>query len=192
MKPLILLPLLLFTCQASSQTLPVADSQTQDQLAIFQALAQTHIAQPCSADEPGTRMQLMVEIVSKETGQAVPHEALFLYHTTQEGVYETSVPQDPTTAKLKAHVQTDEKGRFLIQSIVPGQYPRANNPPHIHLQLDAAHPPYFDILFDHKIGRMGRRQAERHDQTFIAQMYQGHEGELIGYVRIEVKNYENR
>ena len=192
MKYLTLLFFLLLTIQANSQDLPSATASIRGQLTVFQSLDKAHLAQPSPADEPGTRMQLMVEIVSKETGKGISQETLFLYHTTQEGVYETTVPQDPITAKLQAHVQTDEKGRFLIQSIVPGQYPSSNNPPHIHLQLDAAQPPYYDILFDHKIGKMGRRQAERHDQMFIASMYQGDEGELIGYVRITVKNYQNR
>ncbi|MEL7534511.1 MAG: hypothetical protein AAFN10_24605 [Bacteroidota bacterium] len=168
---------------------PFPDSM-QNVLTQYQQLSPQHRFKPITADEPGRPLLLMVEIWGRDCDCPLPETAVFMTQTSDAGVYDLSIAGDWASARLKGSIQTDPKGRYLIESILPGTYP--NSPtanPHIHLMLESLSQPYYNILFQPYLNWYGRRTlVKRGEQHFAADIWQGPRNQLIGYVRIYVKS----
>ena len=110
--------------------------------------------------------------------------------TSDAGVYDLSIEGDWASARLKGTIKTDTKGRYLIQSILPGTYPRSPTAnPHIHLMLASLSQPYYDIMFKPYLNWYGKRNiAKKPEQHFAADVWQGPNNQLIGRVRVYVKS----
>lgn len=85
-------------------------------------------------DMPGERMSLIGFVLDRRCNP-VPHALLDLWHADSSGQY------DNQGYRLRGHLFSDDQGRFLFETIVPGLYPGRTR--HFHLKVQA---PKKDIL----------------------------------------------
>ncbi|MEL6842833.1 MAG: hypothetical protein AAFP02_06420, partial [Bacteroidota bacterium] len=171
----------------NAQTLPPLPDSMQQQLQRFQALPATHQFCPVDDSEVGRPMLLMVEVYDRQTKKPLVNKEVFMTQTSEAGVYDLSREGDWASARISGTVRTDQQGRYLIRSIVPGTYP--NHPtayPHIHLMIESLGKPYFDIVFLPYLNWYGKRDLRKKpEQRFAAKMWQ-YQGYEVGYVRVWV------
>src|SRR5215204_1847484 len=77
-------------------------------------------------DEPGEPLVIYGKIIGRKTNQPVSNVSLFLYQTDTSGIYSVSGGPDDQ-ARIRATVETNERGCFKIKTILPGDYPRQKN-----------------------------------------------------------------
>jgi protocatechuate 3,4-dioxygenase beta subunit len=87
--------------------------------------------------EAGTPLHVEGRILGP-TGSPAPGVALYVYQTDRRGYYSSEMNDDNTKPRLKARFPTDAQGRFVFDTIMPGQYPRSGPPAHIHLEVTPA------------------------------------------------------
>jgi protocatechuate 3,4-dioxygenase beta subunit len=88
-----------------------------------------------SPDEPGERLGVRGTVFEADGRTPVPGARLYVYHTDASGRYsgtEAGVG-DERNPRLHGRLETDHRGRFEIQTILPGPYPGGRTPRHIHI-----------------------------------------------------------
>ncbi len=91
-------------------------------------------------DEPGERLTIRGQVIDRETGQPISGATIYLFHTDHAGLYapERHRAGDGTNnPRLFAYLQSDERGKFTINTIQPASYPGYNNMRHIHYVVSA-------------------------------------------------------
>lgn len=114
------------------------------------------------ADEPGQRLIINVTVTDKETGNPIPGAEVYLYQANASGEYHPSDSNDESTAKLSGIITTGKDGRFVIKTILPGEYEEPGNR-HIHIHYARAK--NFEqtggvILFEDNVNDEVRKWAE--------------------------------
>lgn len=107
------------------------------------------------ADEPGRPLTVRGQVTDRQ-GEPIANALIYAYHTSAKGWYADRAPHfsgnsgDTRHARLFAYVHTDADGRFVLQTIRPGGYPRSTLPEHIHLHIDTNGRPVLvtELLFD--------------------------------------------
>lgn len=98
----------------------------------------------CPDTERGVKLQLEGRLLN-EKKQPVPGAKLHIFHTDSRGFYSPldsitgrMLEQDP---RLDGFLHTDEQGRFSIQTVRPGNYPKKYEgrllPQHVHVLVYA-------------------------------------------------------
>jgi protocatechuate 3,4-dioxygenase beta subunit len=88
------------------------------------------------AGETGTPLHVEGRIVGP--AGPVAGAALYVYQTDRRGYYSSETNDDNTRPRLKARFPTDAQGRFVFDTIMPGQYPVSGPPAHIHVEVTPA------------------------------------------------------
>jgi len=89
------------------------------------------------AHEPGDRLIVNFLITDKKTGEPLPNTEVYLYQADTNGEYHPSDPTDESTAKLSGVITSDDSGRFIVKTILPGEYEEPGNR-HIHIHYARA------------------------------------------------------
>ena len=80
-----------------------------------------------SDDEPGQKLILRGAVYSEDCHMPLPGTLIEIWHADNEGNYDKKQPGDFLEAAppfhLRGMLKTDAKGRYEIQTIVPGAYP---------------------------------------------------------------------
>ena len=80
-----------------------------------------------SDDEPGQKLILRGAVYSEDCHTPLPGTLIEIWHADNEGHYDKTRPGDFFEAAppfhLRGMLKTDAKGRYEIQTIVPGAYP---------------------------------------------------------------------
>lgn len=80
-----------------------------------------------SDDEPGQKLILRGTVYSEDCHTPLPATLIEIWHADNEGHYDKKRPGDFLEAAppfhLRGMLKTDAKGRYEIQTIVPGAYP---------------------------------------------------------------------
>ena len=109
------------------------------------------------------------------------------YHTSTEGEYEPTNPNDETTARLNGTAITDSFGRVYVKTILPGDYGNSKNNRHIHTSVFGARPEAYDIFFTQYSGGIGNLMNSGNGQMFFAELKRTSNNELICFLTIEAK-----
>ena len=88
-------------------------------------------------DEPGDRLIVNFLITDRNTGEPIPNTEVYLYQADTNGEYHPSDPADESTAKLSGVITSDDSGRFIVKTILPGEYEEPGNR-HIHIHYARA------------------------------------------------------
>jgi protocatechuate 3,4-dioxygenase beta subunit len=80
------------------------------------------------AQAPGTRLTLTGRVLTT-SGRAVARALLDFWQADARGVY------DNTGYRFRGHLFTDSRGRYTLQTVVPGLYPGRTR--HIHVKAQA-------------------------------------------------------
>ena len=116
------------------------------------------------------------------------NQKIHLYHTSDEGEYEPSNPNDESTARLSGAAVTNSKGQLFVKTILPGDYGSSADNRHIHTTVENAHPEAYDINFKQYSGLMSTNFIEGSDQNFLADLKHTKDSILVAFVTMEVKN----
>ncbi len=78
-------------------------------------------AKICSDDDKGDRLILTGQVLSAENNHPLAHALVDVWQANENGDYEN---QDENQAdyNLRGLVETDEEGRFTIETVIPGPY----------------------------------------------------------------------
>jgi len=78
-------------------------------------------------DEPGQRLMLRGSVLSADCRTPLPHTVIEIWQANDEGHYDKKRPGDflepPPPFHLRGMLLTDQRGRYEIETIVPGAYP---------------------------------------------------------------------
>jgi len=114
-------------------------------------------------DEPGDRLVLTGTVLSADCRTPLPGALIEVWQANNGGLYDTNKPAnftETTTFHLRGMLQTNEKGQYEIETIVPGRYPIPPNlpglekyagltrPAHIHVRvMESLHIPVTTQLY---------------------------------------------
>jgi catechol 1,2-dioxygenase len=78
-------------------------------------------------NEPGQRLMLRGAVLSDDCRTPLPHTLIEIWQANDAGFYDKKRPGDflepPPPFHLRGMLLTDDKGRYEIETIVPGAYP---------------------------------------------------------------------
>lgn len=177
-------------CAEPAHTIPLADSASLTQLTAYGRLSDAHRLELAPSDEPGSRLLILGRLVQREDGSVITDHAFSLYQADETGSYGEEVNGDESTARLHGTVRTDSLGRFLISTILPGDYGSGDNNRHVHTSVPEAHPEAYDLFFAPFVSRGLRSWAESSDQGMILELRQSDEG-LIAIGDLVVKRFRD-
>ena len=169
-------------------TIEPMDTEELALLLQFQDLDEKHHASIAQEGEPGRQLWLCLTLIAKEDQSPLANQPVKLYHTSSEGEYQPSDPNDESTARLNGAAITTDQGQLFVKTILPGDYGSSRDNRHIHTTVENARPEAYDIHFEQYTGFMGKRFIRRRDQHFLAHLKQKKDGSLITFLTIEVKN----
>lgn len=167
--------------------MPLNEEEVKD-LEYFQSFQLENILRISDEDEPGQQLWLCLTFISKESKEPLANQNIHFYHTSSEGEYQPSNPNDETTARLNGAVLTNNLGQTFIQTILPGDYGSSSDNRHIHTNVEGARPEAYDIHFKQYSGFMSKNFISGSDQHFLADLKQTEDGVLVAFLNIEVKN----
>ena len=114
-------------------------------------------------DEPGDRLVLTGTVFSSDCRTPLPGALIEVWQANNAGLYDTNKPgnfAEATTFHLRGMLQTNEKGQYEIETILPGRYPVPPNlpglekyagltrPAHIHFRvIESLHIPVTTQLY---------------------------------------------
>ena len=175
-------------CQSPSDIASL-DASGKAVLARFQNLPPSCQVHPAPDGEPGTPLIIGGTLLRKENQAPIPNASVLVYHTDSKGDYRQSVEGKPETARISGTVQTDEAGRFLISTILPGQYNDKGPGGHIHLQVEGANPKGYTFQFTQYSSAMDKQFINGNDQFFLVELKRDEKGRLVGFLEVAVKGY---
>ncbi len=179
--------LLYASCSIDRSIAPISSSE-QEQLTLFQNLPDRHKVRIADAKEAGQKLWLCLTFISKENKEPLRDEEVYFYHTSTAGEYESTDPNDESTARLNGKAVSNEKGNVFVQTILPGDYGSSDDNRHIHTTIENADPEAYDIHFKQYTGLMGKNFVDGSDQHFLADLKMTKDSILVAFVSIEVKN----
>lgn len=166
-------------CADIDRTIHRADDTLLPMFAEYDTLAEAHRLVLAGEDEPGERLFVMGRLVKKEDGAPLAHQTINLYQADDTGSYDETVTGDESTARLNGVVETDSLGRFIISTVLPGDYGSRPNNRHIHTAVTGARPEAYDFYFRQYMNRGLISWAENSDQAMILDLYEMGNGDLI-------------
>lgn len=89
-------------------------------------------------DEPGERLVIRGVVYEPDGSTPASDVILYLYHTNADGIYETLGDETGNGRRhghLRGWLRTDERGRYEIRTIRPGNYPGRETAAHIHVTV---------------------------------------------------------
>ena len=94
------------------------------------------------AAEPGTPLVIHGTVVAEDGRAPVADAVVFAYQTDREGLYHR---QGESGWRLRGWTKTDAQGRFVFETIRPGEYPSRTIPAHVHFIVYAGDDRYSDM-----------------------------------------------
>ena len=168
-----------------------AHSALLAQMAEYERLHHEHRIILASEDEPGRRLMILGLLVRAESALPIPDQEIMLYHADHNGSYDESVPGYETTARIGGTVRTDSRGRFMISTVLPGDYGSTPHNRHVHTTVGGADPEGYDFYFRQFINVGLLSWAESSDQAVLIDLMEGPSGALIGTAHLPVKSYQD-
>lgn len=147
-------------------------------------------------DEPGERLTV-TGIFRDEKGKPLPGVLMYFYQTSAKGWYAATAAHvransgDHKHARLFGYLKTGADGKFEIQTIRPGGYPRSDLPQHIHIvaNLEGYREVYSEFLFDDdpRLTKEQREQAKKNG-FIVSPVTKGVDGTLKAEYVVVMKN----
>jgi protocatechuate 3,4-dioxygenase beta subunit len=146
-----------------------------------------------TANEPGKKLTVNFLITDKKTGEPLPNTEVYLYQADTNGEYHPSDPADESTAKLSGVIMSDDSGRFIVKTILPGEYEESGNR-HIHIHYARAEG-YEQtggvILFEDNVNDEVRQWANETGFGFIIDVEEIN-GTLVGHMNLKLNTLNDK
>lgn len=132
--PIVFVTLLITSAAATAQDREYLRALEQAQQQRPAAL--TAAARLAPASEPGTPLVIHGRLFDPDGRTPVAGAVVFAYQTDRQGLY-NAPGSPPHSWRLRGWTKTGPDGRFVFETIRPGQYPGARIPAHVHLTVFA-------------------------------------------------------
>jgi protocatechuate 3,4-dioxygenase beta subunit len=86
-------------------------------------------------NNPGSKLKLTGTIYEKDGRTPAVNVILYIYHTNQEGIYETRGDETGWARRhgyIRGWIKTDSDGKYTFYTLKPASYPGRSLPAHIH------------------------------------------------------------
>jgi catechol 1,2-dioxygenase len=112
-----------------------------------------------AADEPGEKLVISGTVYSSDCRTVLSSALIEVWQANSAGRYDTDIPghfTEATSFHLRGMLNTDERGRYEIETVMPGRYPIGpglpgagqTRPAHIHFRvMEALHIPLTTQLY---------------------------------------------
>lgn len=177
---------LFYQCSVD-RTIPTITKTENINLLEFQKLDRRNKLFITDDYEPGEKLILCLTFINKDSKETLSNQQVIFYHTSTNGKYEPSNPNDETTARLNGSAITNDSGNIYIETILPGDYGSAEDNRHIHTGVYGAKPEAYDIFFNQYSSVMGTYMNSGNDQMFFTDLKKTQDNKLVCFVVIEVK-----
>lgn len=171
------------------RTILDADGALAERLREFEGLDAAHRALVAGEDEPGERLEVLVVLVSADSGEPIAGAEVVVFQADRNGSYEPEVAGDESSARLRASVRTDAAGRYLISTVVPGDYGSTEDNRHIHTMVEGGKPAGYDLFFGQYMNGGLARWARGNSQAFVLDLRRLSDGRLIAETRVAFRGY---
>lgn len=175
-----------FSCSIDRNIIEVSETENNT-LINFKKLQRESKLKITDRNEPGEKLTLCLTFIDKESKRNLSNQLVKFYHTSTNGNYEQTNPNDESTARLNGQATTNNQGQLFIETILPGDYGSSDDNRHIHTTVFGAKPEAYDIHFKQYTGYMGTNFNKGSDQYFLAELKKTKENELVSFLTIEVK-----
>ncbi len=154
-----------------------ADAQHQKSCGELTANDQGYVSLLAKA-KGGEHLIIHGLVVDKETQQPIPEANLTFYQADQFGEYNSVFLGMPSFAKIRGSLDTNEQGCFLLETIVPGNYPGEKDGKHIHVIADASgyKERKFEFLFEGSVSESLREEVEINGDGVILDLKRNKKG----------------
>ncbi len=176
----------LFSCSIDRTIVEISEVENST-LINFQKLPSKNILKITDGNEPGEKLVLCLTFIDTESKKNLSNQLVKFYHTSANGNYEQTDPNDESTARLSGQVWTNDIGQIYLETILPGDYGSSDDNRHIHTTVFGARPEAYDINFKQYTGYMGKNFIKGSDQHFLANLKKTKEGVLVSFLTIKVK-----
>ena len=166
---LIFIPLFIFSCSIDRTIHEISDNE-RTTLSNFQQLPSKSILKITDKNEPGEKLILCLTYLDEDSKESLPNQLVKFYHTSTNGNYEQTDPNDESSARLSGQAFTDDNGHSYIETILPGSYGSSDDNRHIHTTVIRTRPKNIDIHFKQYTSYMGTRFSKGSDQHFLADL----------------------
>jgi protocatechuate 3,4-dioxygenase beta subunit len=174
-------------CSDIDRTIPDEDRELMARRAAYGSLGGAHRLELGATDEPGQRLVVLGRLVRQETGRPVAEHPVQVYQADHAGRYGEAVPGDESTARLGGTVRTDSAGRFLLSTILPGDYGDTADNRHIHLGIAGARPEAYDFYIRQYLNRGMQAWARGTDQAIVLDLRAGTGDTLVALGEVVVR-----
>jgi len=182
---ILLISFLFIRCSVDRTILSITDNETIT-LENFQKMDSLNKVIIANEKEPGEKLLLCLTFIDKESKKVLSNHRVSFYHTSTDGKYEPTKPNDETTARLNGTATSNEIGKIYVRTILPGDYGSSKDNRHIHTTVYATKPKNNDILFKQYSSRIGRFMNLGNNNVFYANLKKTRDNMLICFVTIEV------
>lgn len=184
---LIIFSLSLLNCSTDRTIIELTDIE-EDSLVNFQKLPRKSILKITEENEPGEKLLLCLTFIDKESKLSLSNQLVKFYHTTNNGNYEQTDPNDEYSARLNGQSVTNNTGQIYLETILPGDYGGSNDNRHIHTTVVGAKPEAYDIFFKQYSGNgIGQYLNSGNDQMFVTELKKTKKNKLVSFLTIGVK-----
>ena len=190
-KALALTALLLIAtgCAEPDRTVHPASPALLAQRTGYARLDSLHRVSLADDTEPGQRLLILGRLVRLEDGRPIQNHPIRFYHADHDGSYDEATPGQEDTARIQGTVQTDSLGRFLVSTVMPGDYGSSTDNRHIHMSVAGARPEAYDFFFSQYINAGLRRWANGSDQAVVLDLTQMEGDMLLAAGEVRAKAY---
>jgi len=178
--------ILLFNCSIDRTISPITSSENVI-LERFQKLDKSNKSFISNENEPGENLLLCLTFIDKISKKPLSNHQASFYHTSTDGEYQPSNPNDETTARLNGTAKTNKFGEIYIETILPGNYGNSPNNRHIHTTFYKFKPKNYDIFFKQYSEAFGNFMNSGKDQLLLADLKKTRDNKLVCFMTIEVK-----
>ena len=189
MNFLLLLFALCAGCSAQSAKIERADKDLTKLHQTYKKLSDKNKIKLASDTEPGTRLVLLGRLVTNDGGKPIANHKFTIYQADNTGDYGQEPGGDPSTGRLSGRLTTDKDGRFLLDTILPGDYGNTAGNRHIHLNVPGAKPVAYDFFFEQYVSIGTRSWVNGSDQAVLVDLKSLGNGGLLARVTLPVKGF---
>lgn len=174
-------------CGEVDRTMEPADDALRAEIAHHDRPGTPHRLLLAPDDEPGRRLLILGRLLRKEDGLPLAHHPLDVYQADHTGDYREAVAGQEATARLRGSVQTDSLGRFLISTVLPGDYGSTADNRHVHTTVDGAQPSAYDFYFKQYMNTGLAAWARGTDQAVVLDLKQAGGDTLVAAADLVVR-----
>ena len=176
-----------FGCGEIDRTMAPADDALRAEIDHYDRPDAAHHLLLAPADEPGQRLLILGRLLRQDDGQPVAHHAFDVYQADHTGDYREAVAGVEASARLRGTVRTDSLGRFLISTVLPGDYGSTADNRHIHMAVAGARPDAYDFYFKQYINPGLASWARGTDQAVVLELKRAGGDTLVAATDLPVR-----